>query len=142
MALEKEFRILNHNKKIKSSLTYWIKQKEVWTVGCQAHLKCVARVIGLQVRILSPPQNNVTQSKAERYSLVHYNVRIESQTIILLLTHSVMVSTKHFDCFCLGSSPGESTNNSGGRGVRFISLHLDRRARGFESHSPDNGDYY
>ena len=54
-----------------------------------------------------------------------------------ILAYSVTVSTKHFDCFSLGSNPGKPTNNSGSRGVRFISLALDARARRFESCLPD-----
>jgi hypothetical protein len=53
------------------------------------------------------------------------------------LGYSVMVSTKHFDCFSLGSSPSNPTIISGSRGVRFISLALDARARRFESCLPD-----
>ena len=60
----------------------------------------------------------------------------ESHTFFIL-AYSVTVSTKHFDCFSLGSNPGKPTNNSGSRGVRFISLALDARVRRFESCLPD-----
>ena len=60
-----------------------------------------------------------------------------SPTPSSILAYSVTVSTKHFDCFSLGSNPGKPTNNSGSRGVRFISLALDARARWFESSLPD-----
>ena len=60
-----------------------------------------------------------------------------SPTSSSILAYSVTVSTKHFDCFSLGSNPGKPTNNSGSRGVRFISLALDARARRFESCLPD-----
>ena len=56
-----------------------------------------------------------------------------SPTSSSVLAYSVTVSTKHFDCFSLGSNPSKPTIISGSRGVRFISLALDARARKFES---------
>ena len=60
-----------------------------------------------------------------------------SPTSSSILAYSVTVSTKHFDCFSLGSNPSKPTIISGSRGVRFISLALDARARRFESCLPD-----
>ena len=51
-----------------------------------------------------------------------------SPTSSSILAYSVTVSTKHFDCFSLGSNPDKPTIITGSRGVRFISLALDARA--------------